>query len=228
MSFITAEHLNKRYGSGDTGVDAVGDISLTIDSGEFISIMGESGSGKSTLLSILGAMNTPSGGRYIVDDIDVYALNTEQRADFRREFIGFVFQGFHLVPYLTVRENVMLPLTTAPLKREEKSTMAAAALARVGLSDKAHRLPSEISGGEQERTAVARAIVNQPPLLLADEPTGNLDSRLSSQIMDMFQQLNRDGTTIVMVTHSSECAAAARRILHVRDGRWAPESEARH
>ena len=228
MHFIKAEHLTKTYGDGEARVHAVADISLKIETGDFIGIMGESGSGKSTLLTILGAMNTPSRGRYIVDDIDVYDLSTEQRADFRREFIGFVFQGFHLVPYLTVRENVMLPLTTAPLKRDQKSQMALDALARVGLADKGHRLPNEISGGEQERTAVARAIVNQPPLLLADEPTGNLDSRLSSQMMEMFQQLNDEGTTIVMVTHSEKCAAAARRILRVRDGRWLEASATVH
>jgi putative ABC transport system ATP-binding protein len=228
MHFIKAEHLTKTYGDGEARVHAVADISLEIDTGDFVGIMGESGSGKSTLLTILGAMNTPSQGRYIVDDIDVYDLSTEQRADFRREFIGFVFQGFHLVPYLTVRENVMLPLTTAPLKRDRKAQMAQEALARVGLADKGHRLPNEISGGEQERTAVARAIVNQPPLLLADEPTGNLDSRLSSQMMEMFRQLNDEGTTIVMVTHSEKCAAAAGRILRVRDGRWLAETATVH
>jgi len=154
-----------------------------------------------------------------VDEIDVYHLGSEKRTDFRREFIGFVFQSFHLVPYLTVLENVMLPLTTVKATKKRKRTLAEEALDQVGLTGKEQRLPSQISGGEKERVAVARAIVNDPPVLLADEPTGNLDSKTTHEIMDLLQRLNQEGTTILMVTHSQDCAAYAERILRVSDGR---------
>jgi putative ABC transport system ATP-binding protein len=176
MSYITAENLNKTYGSGEAVVTAVSDISFQIESGEFIGVMGESGAGKSTLLSIMGAMNAPTSGHFVVDDIDVYSLTQEKQADFRREFLGFIFQSFHLVPYLTVFENVMLPLTIIKASRKYKQALVENALSQVGLLDKADRLPNQISGGEKERVAIARAVVNEPPVLLADEPTGNLDS----------------------------------------------------
>ncbi len=218
MSYIKAHNLEKVYGQGDASVSALREMSFQIHLGEFVGIMGESGAGKSTLLSILGAMNAPSSGTLMVDDIDVYALSQEQRADFRREFLGFVFQSFHLVPYLSVLENVMLPLTTMSLSRQEKRDMARQALSYVTLEDKAKRLPNQISGGEKERAAVARAIVNEPPVLLADEPTGNLDSKNSHDIMGLLQHLNGNGMTVVMVTHSHGCAEAAGRILQVTDG----------
>jgi putative ABC transport system ATP-binding protein len=180
--------------------------------------MGESGSGKSTLLTMLGALNSPTEGQYEVDDIDVYALSQDQRAEFRREYLGFIFQNFHLVSYLTVQENVMIPLATSKLQTGEKKALAGRALEEVGLKGKENRLPGEISGGEQERVAIARAIVNEPTILLADEPTGNLDSKTSRTVMDLFQKLNIEGMTIVMVTHSQECAQFARRILRVSDG----------
>lgn len=218
MSFIVAENLVKQYGNGDATVSAISDISFQIESGEFIGIMGESGAGKSTLLSIIGAMNAPTSGNFMVDEIDVYSLRQEQRADFRREFLGFVFQSFHLLSYLTVAENVMLPLTTVKASRKQKRAMAEEALNNVGLNDKANRLPSRISGGEKERVAIARAIVNEPPVLLADEPTGNLDNKTKHKIMELLQKLNTRGVTIVMVTHSLQCAKYAQRILYVSDG----------
>jgi putative ABC transport system ATP-binding protein len=218
MSFITAEKMLKTYGSGDAEVTAISDVNFTIQAGEFVAMMGESGAGKSTILGIMGAMNAPSSGRLVVDEIDVYALNQERRADFRREYLGFVFQNFHLVPYLTVLENVMLPLAVVKAAKAQKRAMGEQALAQVGLADKARRLPSQISGGENERVAIARAIVNSPPVLLADEPTGNLDTRTSREIMLLLQSLNSDGMTIVMVTHSPECARYARRIMRVSDG----------
>jgi putative ABC transport system ATP-binding protein len=175
MSYIIADHLSKKFGSGDAVVAAVDDISFQIAEGEFVAVMGESGAGKSTLLGMMGAMNAPTSGRLIVDEIDIYSLRNEQRADFRREFLGFIFQSFHLVPYLTVIENVMLPLAVAKTGKKKKQEMAQEALIQVGLGGKAHRLPNQISGGESERVAIARAIVNEPPVLLADEPTGNLD-----------------------------------------------------
>lgn len=218
MSYIIAENLVKFYGTGENAVPALKGVNFEIETGEFVGIMGESGSGKSTLLSVMGAMNAPTSGGFSVDDIDVYDLKPEQRADFRREFLGFVFQSFHLVPYLTVAENVMLPLTTIKAGRKQKKIMAGQALACVGLADKAGRLPNQISGGEQERVAIARAIVNEPPILLADEPTGNLDTKTSREIMELLSRLNGDGMSIVMVTHSPQCAQYARRILKMADG----------
>ena len=218
MSYIKVENIAKKYGSGDAIVAALRGVTFAIQQGEFVGVMGESGSGKSTLLSVMGALNTPTNGKYTVDGIEVYGLDLERRADFRREFLGFVFQSFHLIPYLTVLENIMLPLTTLKLKVRKKRDMAGNALERVGLGGKANRLPSEISGGEQERVAIARAMANEPPILLADEPTGNLDSKTSKGVMDLFQRLNADGTTIVMVTHNRDCANYARRILQVSDG----------
>jgi putative ABC transport system ATP-binding protein len=186
MSYIKAENLIKSYGSGDAAVKAVRGITFEIDQGEFVAVMGESGSGKSTLLSMMGALNTPTKGRYFVDNIDIYSLSLDQQADFRREYLGFVFQSFNLIPYLTLAENVMLPLVTVRRSKKNKLKMAQEALQRVGLGDKVNRLPSQISGGEQERVAVARAIVNNPLILLADEPTGNLDSRTSAGIMGLL------------------------------------------
>jgi putative ABC transport system ATP-binding protein len=225
MSYITAENLNKTYGKGAATVMAVSDISFRIESGEFISVMGESGAGKSTLLSIMGAMNAPTSGRFVVDDIDIYRLKQERQADFRREFLGFIFQSFHLVPYLTVFENVMLPLTIVKKGKRQKRTLVENALSEVGLLDKADRLPNQISGGEKERVAIARAIVNEPPVLLADEPTGNLDTKTTTEIMKLLQNLNNDGMTIIMVTHSPECARYARRVMQVSDGKLVADGE---
>jgi putative ABC transport system ATP-binding protein len=219
MSYIVAENLTRQYGSGDATVTAVEDISFQIEQGEFVGIMGESGAGKSTLLGMMGAMNAPTSGRLIVDDIDIYSLRQEQRADFRREFLGFIFQSFHLVPYLTVIENVMLPLVVVKAGKKEKREMAMEALSKVGLREKAKRLPNQISGGEKERVAIARSIVNEPPVLLADEPTGNLDTKTTREIMELLQELNREGMTIILVTHSPVCAGYAHRILRVTDGK---------
>jgi putative ABC transport system ATP-binding protein len=223
MSFIEANQLVKHYGEGETAVSAVKGMSFNIDKAEFVAIMGESGSGKSTLLSMMGGLNSPTSGRYVVNDIDVYSLGQDKRAAFRQDYLGFVFQSFHLIPYLTVSENVMLPLATKKMNGKAKRSMAEDALSRVGLHRKGHRLPAEISGGEQERVALARAIVNGPLILMADEPTGNLDSKTSREIMALLERLNREGMTIVMVTHSPECASYAGRHLEVSDGRLTPE-----
>jgi putative ABC transport system ATP-binding protein len=218
MKRIQAQRISKRYGKGDAAVSALKEVSFTIDKGEFVAVMGESGSGKSTLLSILGTLNSPTSGKLMVDDVDVYALGKDARADFRRESIGFVFQNFNLIPYLTLTENVMLPLATVTEKSAKKRAMAFEALKRVGLSEKGGRLPSQISGGEQERVAIARAIVGRPPIILADEPTGNLDSRTGKEIMGIVNTLNGEGMTIVMVTHNPDYAAYANRVLRVADG----------
>jgi putative ABC transport system ATP-binding protein len=218
MPYIDLHGVKKQYGEGDAVVQAVKDINVSIEKAEWIAIMGKSGSGKSTLLSIMGALNTPSSGAYRVNGIEVYSLGQEERADFRRNYLGFVFQSFHLVPYLTVEENVLLPLTPNPGKKRDKILKAKEALSRVGLQGKGGRLPMQISGGEQERVAIARAIVNQPPILLADEPTGNLDSKTTREIMELFQLLHAQGMTIVTVTHNPECARYAGRIFHIADG----------
>jgi len=218
VEYIRGENLLKQYGTGDASVVAVRQISFEIEAGEFIAVMGESGSGKSTLLSIVGALNRPTRGKLLVDGIDVYALGHDARADFRRQSLGFVFQNFHLIPYLTLTENVMLPLATLKTGKKKKRAMAEEALTKVGLSGKANRLPNQISGGEQERVAIARAIVNRPPILLADEPTGNLDSRTGTEIMNLLSTLHDDGATIIMVTHNMEYARCAERLLKLSDG----------
>ena len=225
MSFVVLENVSKVYrpkGAGST-VRVLSDIRLEVAEGEFVSLMGPSGSGKSTLLTIIGAMNRPSAGRVLIDGVDIYGLREERRADFRREYIGFVFQQHHLMPYLNAVENVMLPLVTSRAGAEEKRLRALAALKKVGLEGKHERLPNQLSGGEQGRLAIARALVNEAPLLLADEPTGTLDSKTGEEIMRVFLNLNSEGQTILMVTHNSENARLAHRIVEIRDGRVAPE-----
>jgi putative ABC transport system ATP-binding protein len=218
MSYIVANQVVKEFGKGDGKVTAVRGINLSIEQGEFISIMGESGAGKSTLLSMLGGLLSPTNGEILMGGIDIYKLSTDKRADFRREFMGFIFQSFQLIPYLNVLENVQLPLAVTHHSEADKKSLAMAALERVGLKDKAHRLPNEVSGGEQERVAIARAVVNEPPILFADEPTGNLDSRNSSEVMNLLTRLNSEGQTIVMVTHSRKNADYSHRIVEVADG----------
>jgi len=218
MSYIVANEVVKEFGAGDGKVTAVRGINLSIGQSEFISIMGESGAGKSTLLSMLGGLLSPSGGEIVIGDIDIYRLTRDKLADFRREFMGFIFQSFQLVPYLNVLENVQLPLAVTHHSEGKKKELALAALERVGLKDKAHRLPNQISGGEQERVAIARAVVNEPPILFADEPTGNLDSRNSAEVMSLLKRLNSEGQTIVMVTHSRRNADYADRLVEVADG----------
>jgi putative ABC transport system ATP-binding protein len=219
MSLVMVEEISKIYGNrADTLVTALEAVSLSIDRGEYVAIMGPSGSGKSTLLSILGAMNPPSTGRLLVDGIDVYTLSQERQADLRREFIGFVFQRLELIPYLTALENVMLPL--AITQDRDKKGRALDAVMRVGLDEKkAGRLPSELSGGEQGRVAIARAIVNDPPLLLADEPIGSLDTATGRQILDLLRELAERGHAVVMVTHNPESTEEVDRVIQIRDGR---------
>ena len=219
MNYIEAINVKKEFGEGDAKVAAVSSIDLSIRQGEFISIMGESGSGKSTLLSMLGGLLSPTQGFVKIEDIDIYSLKRNKLADFRREFMGFIFQSFQLVPYLNVIENVQLPLAVTHHTEKEKKRLALSALERIGLKDKALRLPNQISGGEQERVAIARAVVNEPPILFADEPTGNLDSRNSEEVMKLLMKLNSEGQTIVMVTHSRTNAEFAHRIIEVADGR---------
>ena len=226
MAFLTIEQVSKVYHANNSSstVPVLRGVSAEIEEGEMVCLMGPSGSGKSTLLTIVGAMNHPTEGRVIVDGIDVYALEDERRADFRREYLGFVFQQHHLLPYLNAIENAMLPLATTNLRAKEKHERAAAVLEKVGLADKQLRLPGELSGGEQGRLAIARALVNSPPLVLADEPTGALDSRTGREIMEVFLNLNAQGQTIFLVTHNPENAALAHRIINIVDGRIVRES----
>ena len=219
MPLVELHNVSKTYNHAAAPVHALAEASLEIVEREFVALMGPSGSGKSTILSILGAMNPPTSGRVVVDGLDIYGLSIERLADFRREYLGFVFQQLFLVPYLTTAENVMLPLAAARMPNRRQLEMASDALGRVGLADKMTRLPRDLSGGEQQRVAIARAIVNAPPLLLADEPTGCLDSRTGREIVDLFQRLRDDGLTVFLVTHDSAVAARADRIVHVQDGR---------
>ena len=215
---IEIQNIGKDYQEGESTVQAIKEMTFYIDDGEFVSIMGQSGSGKSTILSILGGLNHPTRGKILLDTLDIYKLSSEQRADLRSEYIGVIFQSFQLIPYLTVLENVKLPMAITGRKAREQDTMARDVLARVGLSNKADRLPDQLSGGEQERVAIARAIVNKPPILLADEPTGSLDSKTAAEIMDLLKELNGEGQTIIMVTHNPEACKHTSRTIQVKDG----------
>jgi len=220
---IQLNDVTKVYNVNGMPVPALQGVTFTVDEGEFVGLVGPSGSGKSTLLTILGAMNPPTAGTLMIDDIDVYSLSLEWQADFRHEYVGFLFQQLQLIPYLTALENVMLPLAVGRLSRQEKVRRATEMLARMGLAGKERRLPGQLSGGEQGRVAVARALINDPPLLLADEPTGSLDSATGEQVLSLFRELHRQGQTIVMVTHNPEAAAHADRVVHILDGQIVPE-----
>ena len=219
MRLIETEKLSKTYESAGESAAALVEVDLHVDKEEFISVMGPSGSGKSTLLTILGGLNHPSQGIVLIDGIPIYKLSLEKLADFRREYLGFIFQSFQLIPYLTVIENVMLPLSITRRSNKEQEKMAEEILERVGLKAKARRLPDQLSGGEQERVAIARALVNAPPILLADEPTGNLDTKTGKEVMALFKTLNEEGQTIIMVTHNPEYTAYSTRTIFLKDGR---------
>ncbi len=217
---IELSDLVKRYLHGDHDVRALDGVSFAIERGEFVAIMGPSGSGKSTCMNILGCLDAPTSGRYRLGGMEVQTMNSEQRALVRRDHIGFVFQGFHLLPRTTALENVELPLLYQNVARRDRTRRAALALERVGLAQRLEHRPAELSGGQQQRVAIARAIVTAPSLLLADEPTGNLDSQRGAEIMDLLEGLNRDkGITIVMVTHDRDIAARAARCIDFQDGR---------
>jgi len=217
---VQLRDIRKTYRNGDLEVQAVRGISLDIQAGEFVAIMGASGSGKSTLMNTIGCLDRPTAGTYLLDGTDVSGLDREARADLRNQKLGFVFQGFNLLARTTALENVELPMLYAPRRPDAKEMRRRAleALSTVGLAERAEHLPSQLSGGQQQRVAIARALVNEPRLLLADEPTGNLDSKTSVEVMGVFQRLNEQGITIVMVTHELEVASYCKRILVVRDG----------
>ena len=220
MALILMENLRKVYDTGAIQVSALEGIDLTIDPGEFLSIMGPSGSGKSTLMNILGCLDVPTSGKYYLGDEDVSELDRDQRADVRNRKIGFVFQGFNLLPRINALQNVELPLIYGGTKSAPRLQSALEALELVGLKDRADHLPTQLSGGQQQRVAIARALVNNPEIILADEPTGNLDTKTSSEIMDLFVKLNRESRiTIILVTHEQDIAAYSKRIIKFLDGR---------
>ena len=218
---VLLEDIYKTYTNGEVQVHAVRGVTLQIESGEFVAIMGSSGSGKSTLMNILGCLDRPTKGRYLLDQVDTSGLERNERADLRNQKLGFVFQGFNLLARTTAVENVELPMLYSPIRvpPAEMRERAMKALDIVGLADRADHLPNQLSGGQQQRVAIARALVNHPQILLADEPTGNLDSRTSVEVMGVFQRLNDQGITIVMVTHELDIAHYCKRNLIVRDGK---------
>ena len=213
------EGVRKHYRTGDSVVRALDGVDLRIREGEYVAIMGPSGSGKSTMMNILGCLDTPTEGRYLLDGLDVNGLDDDRLSDIRGRKIGFVFQSFNLLPRLSALENVALPLQYAGVGREERFMRADAALRQVGLSERREHRPDELSGGQRQRVAVARALVTRPALILADEPTGNLDSATSASIMDLFDDIHRKGNTMVLVTHDPSIARHAERIVYLRDGK---------
>ncbi len=215
---IRLEHINKIYHPGENEIRALSDVSLTVHKGEFVAIVGQSGSGKSTLMNLLGCLDTPTDGAYILEGSDVSTLSDQQLSAIRNRQIGFIFQGFNLIPSLTALENVELPLIYRGVGREERRRAARESLERVGLSNRMRHRPAEMSGGQQQRVAIARAIAAHPPILLADEPTGNLDSTSGADVMDILRSLNRDGHTVILITHDSGIAATIDRVVHIQDG----------
>ena len=215
---IELDRVGKTYGEGEATVHAVGAVSLTVERGEFVAIMGASGSGKSTLMNLIGCLDVPSRGRYRLDGVDVRTLDERQLATIRNRKIGFIFQSFNLIPRIRAIDNVALPLSYARVRARERHERATAALAAVGLHERITHLPSELSGGQQQRVAIARAMVTEPVLLLADEPTGALDSHSTEEVLRLFGTLNATGRTIVVITHEDEVAHHARRIVRMRDG----------
>ncbi len=219
MALIEAKNIIKTYITGDEHFNALNGVSLSIEKGEFVAIMGASGSGKSTFMNMLGCLDKPNSGTYVLDGINVTDLNLNELADVRNLKMGFVFQGFNLISRTTALDNVQLPMIYKGIEEEERVKRAYEVLEIVGLKGREHHMPNQISGGQQQRVAIARAIANDPPLILADEPTGNLDTKMSIEIMNFFVKMNEEmGKTIVLVTHESDIAEYCKRVVHFKDG----------
>jgi putative ABC transport system ATP-binding protein len=223
MALIETDDLWKTYQMGDEQIHALRGVSIQIDRGEYVAIMGPSGSGKSTLMNLIGCLDTPSKGRYLLNGKEVSQMNDNELARIRNEEIGFVFQTFNLLPRATALHNVELPLVYAGIAKKDRIDRAKAALDRVELTSRMHHRPNELSGGQRQRVAIARALVNNPSILLADEPTGNLDSKTGVEIMSLFEKLHGGGNTIVLVTHEADIAAQAHRVISIRDGQVAKD-----
>jgi putative ABC transport system ATP-binding protein len=216
---IVVHQVAKSYGAGDVEVRALRGVSLVIERGDFVAIMGASGSGKSTLMNILGCLDLPSHGRYLLEGVDVRGMDDNQLAEIRNRRIGFVFQSFNLIPRTSTLANVELPLVYQGVKKADRHRIAMRALRQVGLTDRAHHSPAQLSGGQQQRAAVARAIATNPSLVLADEPTGNLDSESSAEVLAVFSHINAQGRTVVLITHEQDVARCAKRVVRLHDGR---------
>lgn len=220
MSLIEIKNLIKTYQTGDSSFNALDNVSLSVEEGEFVSIMGTSGSGKSTFMNTLGCLDKPTSGSYHLDGIDVFSLNSDELSQIRNLKLGFVFQGFNLIPRTSAIENVEMPMIYKGIPQNERLEKARAALEIVGLAKREHHLPNQMSGGQQQRVAIARAIVNDAPIILADEPTGNLDTRTSIEVMEFFVRLNKEaGKTIILVTHEPDIAQYSKRIVRFKDGK---------
>jgi putative ABC transport system ATP-binding protein len=218
-TLVEVQDMCKIYNPGENEVRALDHVSLKIQKGEFVAIIGHSGSGKSTLMNMLGCLDVPTSGRYYLNGKDVSNMTDDELSDIRNIEIGFIFQGFNLIPNLTAQENVELPLIYRGVPRKERSALATESLEIVGLSHRMDHKPSEMSGGQQQRVAIARAIAAKPPVILADEPTGNLDSRSTQEIMNVLKELHRSGRTVILITHDDEIAAQVKRVIRIKDGR---------
>ncbi|MCH5321719.1 MAG: ABC transporter ATP-binding protein [Eubacterium sp.] len=219
MHLIEVRDVYKIYNPGENQVNALDGVSITIDEGEFVAIIGQSGSGKSTLMNMLGLLDTPTSGEYYINGHLVDDLTDDQMSVIRNEQIGFIFQGFNLIPSLSALENVELPLVYRGMKKDERRKISKEALERVGLGPRMSHLPAELSGGQQQRVAVARAIAARPPVILADEPTGNLDTRSTKEVMAILHELKNEGRTVIVITHDNEIAEEAERVIRIRDGK---------
>lgn len=218
MSLVEVKDLYKIYNPGENEVRALDGINLTVEKGEFLAIVGQSGSGKSTFMNMIGLLDIPTSGTYLLDGIDVSSMTDDELSEIRNKQIGFIFQGFNLISNLSAIENVELPLVYRGMKKEERHKLAIEALERVGLSHRLSHLPKQMSGGQQQRVAIARAVAARPPIILADEPTGNLDSHSGVEVMKILHELHREGRTIILITHDNEIAKEAQRVIRIQDG----------
>lgn len=218
-ALIEIQDMHKIYNPGENEVRALDGVSLQIEKGEFVAIIGQSGSGKSTLMNMLGCLDTPTSGTYILNGCDVSGMSDDELSDIRNQEIGFIFQGFNLIAALTAVENVELPLIYRGVGKRERQELSVKALSKVGLGHRLDHRPSEMSGGQQQRVAIARAIAQAPPVILADEPTGNLDSGSSKEILEILKELHEDGRTVILITHDNEIAAQAKRVIKIKDGK---------